>query len=159
MREEGRVLDHVLMQIKMSSPTWQLNYPKLRHFPPIPVRYGTPRSQCVWLHSSVLSSSSPPYSLPPVSSSPRVGRTRQDSHPCIVAEETVVPEPGSEPEPEPEQELKVTGSFPSDNTFGRACSLHPRQLREADRNPQTWSMENATSSTSSSRTTQNRMLL
>ena len=37
------------------------------------------------------------------------------SHPRTVAEETVVEEP--------EPELKVTGSFPSENPFGRTCSF------------------------------------
>ena len=37
------------------------------------------------------------------------------SHPRTVAEETVVEEP--------EPELKVTGSFPSENPFGRTCSV------------------------------------
>ena len=39
------------------------------------------------------------------------------SHPDTVAEETVVTEP--------EPELRVTGSFPSDNPFGRMFSFLP----------------------------------
>jgi len=122
MREEGRVLDHVLMRIKViSSSTW---HPNLRHFPFIPLRYGTPRPQCVWFYSSPGSCPSSVSSLTLVSHLLRVAWTPQDdswrSHPHTVAEETV-----AELEPEPALELKVTGSFSSDNLFGRTCSTSP----------------------------------
>ena len=125
MREEGRVLNHVLMRIKMSSSTWHPSIPSLRHFPfIIPVSYGTPRPQCVWLPSSAVLYSSSLSSLPLVSRLLQVAWTPQDntlrSYPHTVAEETV-----TEPEPEPALELKVTGSFPSDNPFGRTCSPYP----------------------------------